>query len=210
MKTNIKLLLVFISFFVSSFAVAGDWWNDIKNDRVGEVTRALAQHRNPTGFSQDGHTALIYAIRQQSHKVAMALAKSARINVNQPNRFDETPLMYAAITGDMDLAKLLIKRGAKVNRLGWAPLHYAAAKGQKEMVSFLLKQGAFPNAPSADGSSPLLLAVTSRNQEVVQVLLKVGADPKAINQQGKSALSVAQEMKLGSIVNLLKTYARTH
>lgn len=206
MNKLIKLMILATS-FLTSVAMADDWWTDIKNDRVSEVTQALAQRKNPNSFSQEGHTAIIYAIRQNSHKVAMALANDPATNVNQANRFDETPLMYAAITGDMQLAKLLIKRGAKVNRLGWAPLHYAASKGQKEMVAFLLAQGAFPNAPAADGSSPLLLAVTSRNPEVVQALLDAGADPRAINQQGKSALSVAKEMQLDSIVNLLEAHA---
>lgn len=207
MKKTYVFLFALLGLLNSSLARADDWWNDIKNDRVSEVTQAVYHGKNPNIFSQEGHTALIYAIRQHSSKVAMALAKDEATDVNQANRFDETPLMYAAITGDLDLAKVLVKRGAKVNRLGWAPLHYAAARGQTQMVDYLLKLGAFPNAPAAEGSSPLLLAVTSRNQAVVQALLNAGADPRAVNQQGKSALDIAKEMKLDAIVTLLQAHA---
>ncbi len=194
-----------LTFVLSSqIAYANSWWNDVKNDRVNSITAAIEQGQDPNILNEDGHPAIIYAVREDSKRAYMALAKNPKTDVNLANRFDETPLMYAAIIGDVDFAKALIQRGAQVNRLGWAPLHYAASRGQTKMVQFLLDHGAFPNAPAADGSSPLLLAVTSRKADVVKLLLVAGADPKAINQQRKSALDMAREMKLSSIVSLLE------
>ncbi len=194
-----------LTFVLSSqIAYANSWWNDVKNDRVNSITAAIEQGQDPNILNEDGHPAIIYAVREDSKRAYMALAKNPKTDVNLANRFDETPLMYAAIIGDVDFAKALIQRGAQVNRLGWAPLHYAASRGQTKMVQFLLDHGAFPNAPAADGSSPLLLAVTSRKADVVKLLLAAGADPKAINQQRKSALDMAREMKLSSIVSLLE------
>lgn len=188
----------------SQIAYANSWWNDVKNDRANSITSAIEQGQDPNILNKDGHPAIIYAVREDSKRVYMTLANNPKTDVNLANRFDETPLMYAAIIGDIDFAKALIQRGAQVNRLGWAPLHYAASRGQVKMVQFLLDHGAFPNAPAADGSSPLLLAVTSRKADAVKVLLAAGADPKAVNQQRKSALDVAKEMKLSSIVSLLE------
>ncbi len=194
-----------LTFVLSSqIAYANSWWNDVKNDRVNSITAAIEQGQDPNILNEDGHPAIIYAVREDSKRAYMALAKNPKTDVNLANRFDETPLMYAAIIGDVDFAKALIQRGAQVNRLGWAPLHYAASRGQTKMVQFLLDHGAFPNAPAADGSSPLLLAVTSRKADVVKLLLAAGADPKAINQQRKIALDMAREMKLSSIVSLLE------
>lgn len=198
-----QILAILLAIYTSS-VMASDWWNDVKNDRVNSVIQNITKGQDPNILNSQGHSAIIYAIRVNSPRVYMVLANHAKVDVNLANRYDETPLMYAAITGNIELAKVLIKRGAKVNRLGWAPLHYAAIKGNTKMVEFLLQQGALPNAPAADGSSPLIAAVTSGKLETVKVLLKAGADPKAVNQQFKNAIDVAREMKREHILHLLE------
>lgn len=199
-----KYLTAAILALYTSAAMAGEWWNDVKNDRVDSVAQDIAQGQDPNVLGSQGHPAIIYAIRVNSPRVAKALANHPQVDVNIENRYGETPLMYAAIIGDMELAKALIKRGAKVNRLGWSPLHYAASKGQTDMVEYLLAQGALPNAPADDGSSPILVAVTSGNADTVKALLKAGADPKAVNQQHQSAIDIAREMQEEAILELLQ------
>lgn len=207
LSTGIAALTLALS---SQIVYATSWWNDVKNDRVNSINEAIEKGQDPNVLSEEGHPAIIYAVREDSKNAYMALANNPKTNVNIVNRFGETPLMYAAIKGDIEFAKALIQRGAQVNRLGWAPLHYAAASGQTQMVKLLLEYGAFPNAPAAEGSSPLLLAVTAPRKaesvrlDVVKLLLNAGADPKAVNQQRKSALDVAKEMKLSDIVAALE------
>jgi ankyrin repeat protein len=56
--------------------------------------------------------------------------------------------MFAARTGDLDIAKLLIERGADVNVLHSAEgtaLVMAAAEGHEDLAIYLLEQGAEPN-----------------------------------------------------------------
>ncbi|WP_159990559.1 ankyrin repeat domain-containing protein [Pelistega ratti] len=183
---------------------SADWWNDVKNNRVTSVTKAIAEGQDPNAFNQEGHTAIIYAAREQSKKSYMALVHNTKVDVNLANRYDETPLMYAAIMGDMDFAKALLNRGARVNKLGWTPLHYAAVKGKTEMVNYLLSQGALPNAPAPDGSSPLYSAVQFGSTATIKALLKGGADPYAINQAGKSAMDLAKEKKMSSVIKLFE------
>ncbi|NOL48939.1 ankyrin repeat domain-containing protein [Pelistega europaea] len=199
-----KHLLVALIALYTQTAMAGDWWNDVKNDRVDSVAQDIAEGQDPNEIGSQGHPAIIYAIRQNSPRVYMALAQNPQVDVNLANRYDETPLMYAAIIGNVDLAKALIARGAKVNRLGWSPLHYAASKGQTQMVEYLLSQGASPNAPSDDGNSSLIVAVTSGNLDTVKTLLAAGADPKAINQKNKNAIDVAREMKRDDMLEVLE------
>lgn len=167
------------------------------------MTQAIEQGQDPNVFNPDGNPAIIQAVREDSIRVFKALAENPKTDVNIVSQSGETPLMYAAIMGDLETAKILVNRGAQVNRLGWAPLHYAAVKGHTKMVEYLLAQGAFPNAPAAEGSSPILLAVSSKNMDTVKALLKAGADPRAINQQQMNAVQLAQKMKLSSIEKLL-------
>lgn len=208
LKHKMVSYLIGVSVVLSSTAIANtsSWWNDVKNDRANSITAAIEQGQDPNALNPDGNPAIIQAVREDSRHVVMALVENAKTDVNIVNHADETPLMYAAILGDMDMAKALVKRGAQVNRLGWAPLHYAAVKGHTKMVEYLLEQGAFPNAPAAEGSSPILLAVSSRDANTVRALLKAGADPRAVNQNRESALSLAKNMKLSAIEKILREY----
>lgn len=52
----------------------------------------------------------------------------------------------SALAGHMEIVKLLISRGAKVNpEHGNSPLLLASAEGPTEIVKFLLEQGAVVN-----------------------------------------------------------------
>jgi len=56
----------------------------------------------------------------------------------------ESPLTLAACGGHVELAELLIQRGAaieEVNDEGYTPLMEAAREGHEEMVKLLLKKG---------------------------------------------------------------------
>jgi ankyrin repeat protein len=60
---------------------------------------------------------------------------------------NDTAMTVAANTGNLDIARLLIERGANVNRgTSWsAPIHSAIANGDYEMTRLLLENGANPN-----------------------------------------------------------------
>ena len=171
-----------------------DLWVYIKNDRSAEVQELLTSRRlDPNTRTDKGMPALMQAVRDSAWQSFDVLLASPRIDLDTTNDFDETPLMYVALVGDVPRAKKLIQRGAQVNRLGWTPLHYAAAKGQTEMARLLLANDAMPNAPSPEGDSPLMTAIGSNNLEVVQVLINAGADPVARNLAGVDAIDMARQ-----------------
>jgi len=92
----------------------------------------------------------------------------------------DTALMFAARSGDLASAKLLVSAGANVNDTdawGVSALALAAFGGFTEFAEYLLDRGANPNADAA-GFAALHVAVMRRDERLVGKLLAHGADPK--------------------------------
>jgi uncharacterized protein len=83
------------------------------------------------------------------------------------------PLMYyPVITGNVELADLVLSRGADINAGagGNTALHGAAMIGQTRMAEWLLAHGADPAATDYEGKTPLQRALEYGNQGVAGVL----------------------------------------
>ncbi|MBC7202288.1 MAG: ankyrin repeat domain-containing protein [Pusillimonas sp.] len=184
-------------------ATTGNWWIDIANDRVDAVKTELALGEDPNVRNDKGQPAIMQAIQDQAWGVYDLLARHRDLDPNIANRYDETPLMYLAIVGDVERARALIKRGAKVNRLGWTPLHYAASKGNVEMVNMLLQAGAIVDAPAPDGTTSLMMAAYSGDEATVRAILAAGAEPTTQNLQKLDAADWARNKEFVSLADRL-------
>jgi ankyrin repeat protein len=97
-----------------------------------------------------------------------------------------TPLLFAARSGDLESAKLLVEAGANVNDAtpdGTSVLVVAAHSGQEAVAMYLLDHGADPNA-QASGYTALHSAVLRGDRELVRELLAHGANPNAVLKSG--------------------------
>jgi ankyrin repeat protein len=109
-----------------------------------------------------------------------AVSPHGRLEYNRAIPYGrDTALMFAARSGDLESARLLLAAGAKVDDTdawGVSATALAAHGGHTELVEFLLDKGADPNAAGA-GFAPLHVAIMRRDERMVTALLSHGADP---------------------------------
>src|SRR5579871_5999371 len=95
---------------------------------------------------------------------------------------DDTRVANAAMKGDKEAVRFLLKQAADVNAAqgdGMTALHWAALNGDSELAQLLLYAGANTRATTRIGGyTPLFMAAKNGNANVVDTLLKAGADPK--------------------------------
>jgi hypothetical protein len=122
--------------------------NPVKRNRPGlawklasEAGRFFKKLRTP-GDSAVGDTPLNLAARIEDHELAIAMveamleAKDLNLNI----RFGNAPIHSAALLGNLDLIKLLAKKGAKLNlknESGETAPEIAQKEGYSEIVEFL-------------------------------------------------------------------------
>ena len=129
----------------------------------------------------------------------------------------DSPVADAAMNGDIEAVRALLKDGADVNAAqgdGMTALHWAAEAGDVEMVGILLYAGAHVRGVTRLGDyTPLHLASKAGTHQVVARLLEAGADPSAYTTTGEvtplhfaaasgSAASVEILLDHGAVVNV--------
>jgi uncharacterized protein len=134
------------------------------------------------------------AMHADQAAVRALLAQAADVNAAQADRM--TALHWAAVHGDVEMARTLLYAGANpsaVTRLGaFTPLHLAAKNGHAAVVDALLEGGANASALDAYGTTPLMLAAASGIAEGVAALIAHGADVNARESaRGETALMYA-------------------
>jgi ankyrin repeat protein len=185
-----------------------DFFRAVDRDDAGTVTQLLAQGFDPNSRDERGQTALHLALRDHSPKVAEALWKHPGLDVNAHNAADETPLMMAALRGQLEWARRLIDRGAALHQEGWSPVHYAATGPEPKLVALLLDRGAPIDALSPNRTTPLMMAAGYGAEGSVDLLLARGADPRRRNDRGLDAAAFARQAGREFVMQRLEPRAR--
>jgi Zn-dependent protease len=124
-----------------------------------------------------------------------------RIDVDQRNEADQTPLMTAAYQRCERCARRLLAAGADPNATddyGATPLTYALQEQHTDLVRLLLDVGADVNARNEYGTRPLMTAAYIGPADHVQWLLDAGAEPNRADQSGMTPLHLAMHNEEGS------------
>ncbi len=211
MKYYFRILVyLFISIsFSTSFAGSYEsFFRALRIDNAAAVAELLARGFDPNTPDENGQTGLHLAVRDGSPKVTGVLLAHPAVRIDAPNAHDETPLMLAALKGNLDATQQLLDKGAVVNRPGWAPLHYAATGPQAKLVGLMLDRGAQIDAPSPNGSTALMMAARYGTDESALLLLARGASPGVRNQKDMNAADFARSVGRDALASRLTPAAR--
>ena len=185
-----------------------DFFAAVRKDDAAAVVNLLRRGFDPNTRDPEGQHGLYLAIREPALQVARVLIDAPKTEVESLNKADESPLMMASLTGQLDLCKRLIARGAAVNKTGWTPLHYAATRGHVDVMRLLLEEHAFIDAESPNRTTPLMMAAHYGTTAAVKLLLDEGADALMKNEQGMTAIDFANMTQRGDAAELIAASVR--
>lgn len=145
-------------------------------------------------------------------RVVRTLLSGDRASVDDRGPDGYTALHLAAYFGQLEVARLLLGRGADPNAVALnesrvTPLHSAVAARHRDTASLLLALGASPNAVQKGGWTALHTAAHHGDEAIIDMLLLRGADPTRASDDGKTAIDLAEEGGYAALAKLLRTQA---
>jgi ankyrin repeat protein len=142
--------------------------------RVDALDRAIVRDGFVNGYAFDGwtplHLAAFFGRREAADRL---LAGGASLSSVSRNSLRNMPLHAAVAGGHVDIALMLIERGADVHAAdsgGHTPLHIAAEAGYLPIVKALLARGADPHAVDAEDKTPLSRAAARNHSAVIDLI----------------------------------------
>jgi len=161
-------------------------------DQGADWPDALSGDQPPL-IPDSGAVQLIAAIKKGDRARFSALLKANPGASLKKGEGGITPLMAAALDGDVTELSDLLKTGADpnaTNDAGATALMWSITDAKKTEV--LLTAGAKPDVKSLDGRTALLIAAAFReSQRSAELLLNAHADPNVVGTDGSTALSQA-------------------
>jgi len=157
---------------------------------------------DPSLKSSNGSTALHFAARRGNDQITELLLGHAKVDVNAKDLSLMSPLHLACISGNADIVKMLLDKGAdlraKTNEL-MTPLHVSLFYGNTDVTALILRTvsqvGENVKELIGEGDSHrntiLHLAAGTNDPRTAEVCLQNGADIDARNSGNETPLHVA-------------------
>ena len=168
--------------------------NLVPPDHTECLALLLKYGADPNEVHRGGLTVLMRCCKIQCVDAVRTLIEyGADVNQRCPPPFDQRQaLHFAALSGNLEICRLLLDAGARTNRCEdyeYCPLEFAITQEKLDVCELLLKYGADPNEINADGCSPLQIACMSARSDIkiMECLLKSGADPRYVSRHFSTA-----------------------
>uniref|UniRef100_A0A3B3R7C1 Ankyrin repeat and sterile alpha motif domain containing 6 n=1 Tax=Paramormyrops kingsleyae TaxID=1676925 RepID=A0A3B3R7C1_9TELE len=125
--------------------------------------------------------------------------------VNSANADGASPLMIAAVSGQLGVVQLLVEKNGDMNKQdsvhGWTALMQATYHGNKDVVKYLLNQGADVNLRAKNGYTAfdLVMLLNDPDTELVRLLASVCMQVDKDKGRQKTRSSVARSRSRQSL-----------
>ncbi len=144
---------------------------------------------------------------------AVQLNLDSGFEINDRAADGYTGLHIAAFFGRLEVARLLLSRGADPNAVSQnearaTPLHSAVAGRHRDTAALLIALGSSANAVQKGGWTPLHGASKNGDESTVDLLLLRGADPTRPADDGKTPIDLAEEAGYAALAEMLKESVR--
>eukprot|EP00435_Cladocopium_sp_Y103_P069450 s73_g33.t1 len=163
----------------------------VQNNDLATVEAMLTAAVDPNAAADNRfETPLQMAVvRKGTTIVQLLLEAYADINAKSKCCWETTALAKVAESGDMDMVRFLVERGACVNAS--SALAYAASEGHPDVARYLLEAGADKDCQRHHFATPLVQAVLESDYTIVAILLEGAADVNASNGFFETPLMIA-------------------
>jgi ankyrin repeat protein len=180
-------------------------------ERLNEIVKLLFKHgakvvaRRPKGLAPVTQ-AVVFG---NAYQVELMCSKVIDSRFRAPGLTGRWGLLnLAANYGFVDVAKVLIRKGADLNMCNMGtemtPLYHAIQGGYLELAKLLIDKGALINKAGTHGETPLQHAIHCKKREMVDLLLDRGASINLADSRGWTALhTLVKEHPNPSLIKLL-------
>uniref|UniRef100_A0A8C1K6S5 Kinase D-interacting substrate 220a n=1 Tax=Cyprinus carpio TaxID=7962 RepID=A0A8C1K6S5_CYPCA len=194
----------------------------VEEENLSAIKAHLDKYREVDTRSENGQTALMLASEQGSLEIVQELIRrGANVNlddiVSSSSKHTHpvtvrlllwtggwSALMWAAYKGRLEVAHLLLEKGANPNITGQYsvyPIIWAAGRGHAEIVQLLLQHGAKVNCSDKYGTTPLIWAARKGHYDCVMHLLENGAN---VDQEGANSMTALIVAVRGGFTEVVK------
>jgi ankyrin repeat protein len=166
-----------------------------------KVRLLLARGANASQRAESGVDALTVASSYRGTAASMRLLVDAGAKPQPPDdvRVRRKPLVFAAMTGDMDVMRLLLSRGAQPDA---EALSEAITFDHPESAQALIDAGADANITEGSGINLLHWAAMTNRPAMIPILAKAGVPVDAIDDAGYTPLMYAATVDVGGTETL--------
>lgn len=163
---------------------------------------------NPNFLSNIENMTLLYWLAAEQaneniknpEEIVNFLLSNYEIDINQSNQEGSTALHEAVICEKLELVKILLENGAKIqaNHGGNTPLHYAANRDYTEITALLIDEGANIYAKNNEGDTATHLAAAENNDlSTLTLLIKKAQNLSGLlltkNNQQQTVFHIAKD-----------------
>lgn len=170
------------------------------------IVKVLLEHGANINVISNRSTPLIEACLQSQTRIVKILLQNGA-SANKTNQCNSSPLHAAALIGNVEIIKVLLKSNPDVNfdMYGYNPLHIACSKGHLAVVLQLLNHYSPDTILKSTkfGISPLMIASFAGHIDIVRVLLTEGADVNFIDEIGTTPIKLAVQNDFPDVVEYL-------